>query len=163
MMRSLTLERALWGIAMAGAAIGCVPLVRGVASPEVPPMLGVLPVAPPRPTIESLTTAVETIADGNLFRPNREPASSPTAERGMTAAYVQPMNVAPARAPLILRGVVGGPPWSVVLLGVPGRDGPVVLRQGEPEGGLELRAIRHDTAIVRGRDTTWRLTMSRAW
>jgi hypothetical protein len=70
------------------------------------------------------------------------------------------MPVAP-KPRLVLRGVLGGPPWEAVLEGIPGREGSVVVRTGEVIGGLTIRAIRNNAVFVQGMDTTWTLTMGR--
>lgn len=163
MNRRMVVERVLWGGAALGLMIGCIRLSSPHRPVVISAMTGHLDDLPPRPTSDSLADAIGIITEGNLFRPDRKTTTAregPGSAQGSTMSRQPPM---PTRPPLTLRGIVGGPPWSVVLLGVPGRDAPMVLRQGQPDAGLELRAIRHDTAIVSARDTTWRLTMSRAW
>jgi hypothetical protein len=63
----------------------------------------------------------------------------------------------------VLRGIIGGPPWSAILEGIPGREGSVVLRRGDTIAALRVRAVRRDTVVVEGADTTWRLTVKRTW
>jgi hypothetical protein len=63
----------------------------------------------------------------------------------------------------VVRGLIGGPPWSVIVEGIPGVDGSSVIRAGQPIGGIALRAVRRDTIILQGNDTTWKLTVRRAW
>jgi hypothetical protein len=108
---------------------------------------------------EVLLDAVETIADGNLFRPDRSrPEKVP-----VVAVQGQPPVPQPPKPALKLRGLIGGPPWDVLLEGIPGRDGAVVARVGQTLGGITVRAVRRDTVIAQGMDTTWKLTLVRSW
>lgn len=102
---------------------------------------------------DSLAEAIDVVRDRDLFR-------FPTPTGGATPVSANPTVMPrPVRTPLLLRGITGGPPWQVVLEGVPGRSGHLVLRSGDDIGGLKIRAVVHDTVIIRGPDTTWRLTM----
>ena len=69
----------------------------------------------------------------------------------------------PPRPALAVSGIIGGPPWSAVLEGVPGREGGAVVRGGDTLGGLKVRAVWRDTVIITGMDTTWRLIVRRGW
>ena len=69
----------------------------------------------------------------------------------------------PPRPALAVSGIIGGPPWSAVLEGVPGREGGAVVKGGDTLGGLRVRAVRRDTVVITGMDTTWRLIVRRAW
>jgi hypothetical protein len=69
----------------------------------------------------------------------------------------------PPRPALAVSGIIGGPPWSAVLEGVPGREQGAVVRGGDTLGGLKVRAVKRDTVVITGMDTTWRLIVRRAW
>jgi hypothetical protein len=56
-----------------------------------------------------------------------------------------------------------GPPWQAVVEGIPGREGGVVVREGEVLGELRVRSIKRDTVVVVGFDTTWALAVRRPW
>jgi hypothetical protein len=104
-----------------------------------------------RPNSDSLMLAAAAIADGNLFRANRRagavfPASAP------------PDAVVASKPQLVLRGVVGGPPWEVLLEGLPGREGTTVMRLGQEIAGVTPISVRPGTATLRGYDTLWTLT-----
>jgi hypothetical protein len=71
--------------------------------------------------------------------------------------------MAPPKPMLRLRGLVGGPPWDALIEGIPGHEGAVVARVGQTLGGITVRAVRRDTVIARGMDTTWKLTIGRSW
>lgn len=69
----------------------------------------------------------------------------------------------PSRPPLALVGILGGPPWTALLEGIPGRVGGALLRVGEEAGGIRLLDVRGDTVRLSGLDTTWVLTPRRPW
>lgn len=110
----------------------------------------------PHATTDSLADAIALIAAENLFRPER--ASANDADEATGTAGTLPV-MRPSRPTLVLRGVLGGPPWDAIIDGVPGHAGSVVLRTGQRFGELEVRAFRHDTVFIRGMDTTWTLTL----
>jgi hypothetical protein len=111
-------------------------------------------------TLDSLTTA---ISDRDPFRLTREPSA---------VAYTTEPDGAPLpaprpRPPIMLSGIVG-PPWAALLEGIPGHEGTYLARIGDtvaraPSALLIIRSITHDTVVVRGADTTWRLTVRRVW
>lgn len=105
---------------------------------------------------DTIPDAVTRIVQRNIFQPNGAPA---TASANQIAA-VSP-TPAPVRPILLLRGIVGGPPWSAVVQGVPGREGAVVMRLADTLSGLRISAIRRDTVVVRSTDTTWTLSLPR--
>jgi len=69
----------------------------------------------------------------------------------------------PQRPTLLLRAIVGGPPWEALLEGIPGRSGPSLVRPGDTLGDLVIRSVFRDTVVVAGLDTTWRLGIGRGW
>lgn len=158
------LERALWLAALLALVAGTVEAQRRSArllSVASPTLLPAIAVAPARASADSLESAVEEIADRNLFRPERASAERHEgAQPTMPMAMAQPPSAKPR---LVLRGVLGGPPWDAIVEGIPGREGSVVLRAGQSLGGITMRAVRRDTAYARGFDTTWTLTLARTW
>jgi hypothetical protein len=125
------------------------------------PAIRALPApAPGRRDADSLLNAVERVADGNLFRPDRTRPDSTIPVQSVTGA---PPPMAPPKPMLRLRGLVGGPPWDALIEGIPGHGGAVVARVGQTLGGITVRAVRRDTVIARGMDTTWKLTIGRSW
>lgn len=104
-----------------------------------------------RPNGDSLMLAASAITDGNLFRTNRgtsDPSSAP----------VPPAGAVMPKPQLVLRGLVGGPPWEVLVEGLPGREGTTVLRMGQEVSGVTATSVRRGRAILRGYDTVWALT-----
>jgi hypothetical protein len=164
-MNVLWIERALWVAAIAAATGGTVSLRVSTARALAASRPGVLPAvaaAPPRPSTDSMESAVETIADHNLFRPERASAEEP-AQGPAPVQMGMPMPAPSTKPRLVLRGVIGGPALEAIIEGIPGHDGAVVLRAGQSVGGITLRSVRKDTAYARGFDTTWALPLARSW
>ena len=104
--------------------------------------------------------AVAAIVESNLFRRDRQPPDAGSvAAAQLQAATPQPL--APPKPRLVLRGLVGGPPWNAVVDGIPGRERGIVLRTGDTIAGLTVRGVRAGEVIIRGMDTTWTLKLSR--
>jgi hypothetical protein len=66
------------------------------------------------------------------------------------------------RPPLAIGGIVG-PPWEALLEGVPGEERGVVVRTGSTLGELKVRSVSRDLVVIQGQDTTWRLSVKKAW
>jgi hypothetical protein len=60
---------------------------------------------------------------------------------------------------LILTAIAGGHTPAVAIEGLPGVDGPRLLRVGDTAAGIRVRAIRTGGATVTGYDTTWFLSL----
>lgn len=128
------------------------PLARGLpinrqVAPDVP-----RPEAPH----DALQLAGE-VAGRNPFRLSNRPALVRHGEEPVPAAVGGP----PYRPPLALRAIVGGPPWTALLAGVPGHTGTVMISRGDRIDSLEIRDITRDSVVLRGPDTTWVLTVNR--
>ena len=67
--------------------------------------------------------------------------------------------VAPIRPQLMLKAIIGGPPWSAIVEGIPGQPGGIVITAGLTFDRIHIRAITRDTVVVQASDTTWKLTM----
>jgi hypothetical protein len=159
-MNGRTMERLLWSCAVLAVSAALLGLRAAEPHAGGAMALPVIATTPTHPAADALDSAVADIADRNLFRPERASAE----ERESSAAAPAMAMGAPSSKPhLVLKGVLGGPPWDAVLEGIPGREGAVVIRAGESVGGVSVRAIRRDTAYVRGFDTTWALPLSRTW
>jgi hypothetical protein len=156
------IERALWGMT-AAAAIAAALGVRAAPATAIPAArpMPAAPAAPRRLDPDSIARAVAYTVANDPFRLSRQPATvaySPALE-----GLAPPSAPRPPRPNLVLRGIVGGPPWSAILDGIPGRDGSIVLRTGDSVATLVVRAVGRDTVIIKGADTTWRLTVKRSW
>ena len=159
-MRARVVERIVWGgalllalVAVEGWRRSAVEQVTSLGVVDRPP----LPVTSLDP--DTLDAWESAIVDGDLFRLSRAP--SPVA---FTTAIegAPPPPPKPPRPPLAVTGIIG-PPWEAILEGAPGREGAVVVRRGDVLGELQVRSVMRDTVVIQGADTTWRLTVRRAW
>jgi hypothetical protein len=145
-------------------ALGALTLARVVAFPLVRVRLAdaaLAEAAPrtagPRRNADSLATIV---VARDAFRVSRTPAAI-----AYDALRVQqPDQPLPPKPVLVLTGIA----WdrtspSAILEGVPGVDGPRVVRAGESLNGLLIRTIARDRVIVSGMDTTWTLRVREPW
>lgn len=159
-MNARACERLLWSAAVALGVVavaawrGAVPAlaVASPASARVPRIVTLV-------DADTLMRAANVATDADLFRSARRP--SPVAYRPELEGAPPPPR--PPRPALQVTGMVGGPPWEAVLEGVPNRDGSVLVHSGDTLSGLRIRAVHRDTVIIEGLDTTWRLTVRRAW
>lgn len=70
----------------------------------------------------------------------------------------------PAPKPaLAISGIVWGDAPAAVVEGLPGIESSVVLRLGESAAGLRVVGIQETRVVIRGMDTTWRLTVREPW
>lgn len=106
-----------------------------------------------------IDTAVREIIAANVFRHERH-AAEVAAQAIARPVAVRP--AAPSRPRLVLRGLVGGPPWDAIIEGIPGHEGSYVVRAGDSIGGLRIHSVHRDGAVIRGMDTTWTLRWGRA-
>jgi hypothetical protein len=110
------------------------------------------------PNRRTLLARSETIVARDPFRLDRRP---PAVQFGAAPAPAPPPSRV-QRPALVLTGTFG-PPWQGVIEGIPGRQGAVLVREGEALEGFRIQSIRRDSAVVQGSDTTWRLTVRRPW
>jgi hypothetical protein len=154
---------ALAGLGLAGAAVAW-----SMAVPVLPPEGGAPAWRMSVPAVDpssggQLDAAAISIREHNPFWWERKPKGvrfNPWEEVNMLPT---PSAAPPSKPVLALVGIVGGPPWTAVIEGIPGREGGVLLRAGEEVGGLRLADVRGDTVRLSGHDTTWTLTPRRAW
>lgn len=115
------------------------------------------PLAPPRDPF-ALERAAQATADANPFRLSRLPSDVPYSRITLSAPPAPP----PAPRPtLVLKGIVGGPPWQAVIDGLPGAPPGSVVREGGVFGKLTIRSVTRDTVVIQAPDTVWHLTLSR--
>ena len=107
----------------------------------------------------ALVSIAASVVARDPFRLDRRPST--VAFGGPPVAPTPPAD--PSRRPRISVSGIFGPPWQAVLEGIPGREGSVVARAGDVFGDLRVRAIRRDTVVVQGADTTWKLTVRHIW
>jgi hypothetical protein len=164
------MEALLWALALAFLLLGASRWRRAEPAAEEPAsVVDAVPAEPRRVPRERLAAAARSVAGGNPFRLDRAPApigfqqppapGMPGTLTGMPPPYEPP---APPRPQLLVSGIVG-PPWQAMLEGVPGREGAVVVRQGDALGELRIREITRSVVVVASPDTTWRLTVRTPW
>lgn len=130
-----------------------------LATSVAPPSL----LAPPRKPLSldgpAMIAALEAATSANAFRLSHLPADVPYQPAASRAAQVPP---APAPRPaLVLKGIVGGPPWQAIIDGIPGQPSSTIAAAGAVFDKLVVRAVARDSVVVRGPDTTWVLTLDR--
>lgn len=65
------------------------------------------------------------------------------------------------RPALVLKGIVGGPPWTALVAGIPGNRGARLLSVGDRADSIMVRSIGSDSVVLSGPDTTWTLRLER--
>jgi hypothetical protein len=166
-MNRRRMEAMLWVLALAVLLLGW-QRWRGAepAAAAPPSALAATPPEPRRIANERLAAAARSVVGGNPFRLDRAPAPigfnqpAPGMMPGGMPVYEPPP---PPRPQLAVTGIVG-PPWQALLEGVPGREGgAVAVKRGDVLGELRIRDVTRTTVVVSAPDTTWRLTVRRAW
>lgn len=156
-------EVGLWLLGIGGGIVGARQWrgelqARGIAT---------VPVVQPIPTLgqvadTAITLAATYLASHDGFRIDRRgPAGTTLTQRAPDAPLPPP---APPKPTLVLRGIVGtAPRWQAVLDGIPEQQGSVLLAAGDTIRGFKVTRIGGDTVVVRGADSTWKLTVRRQW
>lgn len=108
-----------------------------------------------------LERARDNLVRRNPFRINRAPgarAGQPTALASMSAPVTRiPM----PRPSLTVRAIVGGPPWSALVDGLPNARGATVVREGDRFDWITIGAITRDTLTAAAGDTAWKFGVPR--
>jgi hypothetical protein len=155
-------------VGMLAAGTGAV-AVGGLAfRPPASPMAAV---APPAYTVawgDTLATAERTTRRRALvahdpFRRARVPADRPYDPQALEAARQAAAAPPSPRPVLSLNGILYGPHPVAVVEGIPGVEGGHLFHPGDTAGGLRVRAITRDHAVITGFDTTWTLTIREPW
>lgn len=155
-------EIVLWGIALALAVTAGMRArnVMGGSPDSDKTVLASAPYPVTRERPQVLVASAEVLVTRDPFRVDRRPATvaySPALESG------PPPPPRPPRPTLAVAGIIGGPPWEALIEGVPGRQGSVLVRRGDTISGLRVRSVGRDTVHITGMDTTWTLSVRRAW
>jgi hypothetical protein len=122
-----------------------------------PPAISVTHVAAlPAPTDSVLDDATDATITNDPFRLANEPSSvryEPAAQGGA------PMSATPVVRPtLVLKAIIGGPPWQAVIDGIPGQPAGAVASSGTRFDKLVVRSVSRDSVVVQGPDTAWTLS-----
>ena len=102
-----------------------------------------------------LDDAEDAIVANDPFRLANEPASvrfDPSAE-GESVSPAVPV----VRPTLVLKAIIGGPPWQAVIDGIPGQPPGTIATPGARFDKLVVRSVTRDAVVVQGPDTTWSL------
>ena len=162
MNRWALLRALLWvlGAVFLTAAMG---RARFTASPNMhqnSAQAGVPAASQPSINTDSLNALADRIVSADAFRIARRPSPVPF---GAAADAGQAPPPKPPKPPLVLSGIIGGPPWVAVLDGIPGHDQSVLVHDGDTLGGLRIRNVTRNHVLIVGLDTTWRLTVHQPW
>ena len=103
--------------------------------------------------------AADDATDANAFRISHQPSEAPYEPRRF--AVVQAVVALAPRPDLVLKGIVGGPPWQAIIEGIPGQAASLVMSAGASFDRFTIQSVSRDSVVVRGTDTTWTLTLAR--
>lgn len=123
----------------------------------IPPAEQVRPFSP-----DSLENAAHLTVVNDPFRLANAPSSVSFASTLVPSSGPVVPPPPRVRPKLVVRAIIGGPPWSAVLDGIPGQQPGLVVSPGATYDQLHVKAIGRDTVVVVGPDTTWNLTMGGA-
>ncbi|HVX41705.1 MAG TPA: hypothetical protein VHB25_19245 [Gemmatimonadaceae bacterium] len=101
----------------------------------------------------AIDSSIAMLVDNDPFRFSNTPPSvrfDPAAD-GLPAVAEAPA----VRPQLVLKAIVGGPPWSAVIDGLPGQPPGAVVRPGSRFDQITVSAVTRDSVVVRASDTTW--------
>ena len=136
-------------VAVVAAAVG--PLGEGGLRSSV---VGSRLTVEPPPTAYPAESLASVVVARDPFRATRR-----SAEVAYDAARLEPIAAQPTppKPALVLSGIVwsSGREAAAVIAGLPGVDGPRVLRVGEQAVGITVRAISTTEVRLVGLDTTW--------
>ena len=127
------------------------------------PVIARAPALPPITNSDSLAEAEALLVENDMFRLANRPASVPFTLTPLPEAHDSrraPPPVEP-RPNLVVRAIVGGPPWLAVVDGVPNQTKSLTVRAGDTFGKLVIQSVGRDTVVVQMSDSTWKLTISR--
>jgi hypothetical protein len=155
------MEMTLWPATIMGVGALAVALTRApVAAPVFAPVAPIGAEAPGA-VVRSPDSLAAAVVARDLFRLDRQPAPRPFQPDPPGGAL--PPEAEVARPTLALVGIVGGTEPTAIIEGVPGAEGPRVVRAGERIGALHVRRIREGTVEISGMDTLWVLHVREPW
>lgn len=136
-----------------------------VPSPTVPRGRDSQPASPAAGRLESRAVVLSAdslapLVSHNPFRLSRSPTAIPYNSLNPVADIALPP---PVRPQFILTGILWGTQPSAVIDGLPGTDGPRLVRSGDVVNGFQVLRITRDRLTIRGADTTWILTIREPW
>lgn len=153
----------LVALALGGAAVTGLVIARPLARVELP-AAG----SPGRPAARlAAASPIDRVLfrraiDRPVFRADRRAPSvryDPERAPGSETPAAPPV----PRPALAISGIVWSDEPAAVVEGMPGVEGSVVLGVGDAAAGLRVVRIEGDRVVIRGMDTTWRLTVRETW
>ncbi len=111
---------------------------------------------------DSLADAEDAIVTNDPFRLSNSPSAvryDPATDGTTTGILAGPAQLRPT---LVLKAIVGGPPWQAVIDGIPGQPAGTVARAGSKFDRFTVRVVTRDSVIVQGADTSWVLSFRAA-
>ena len=75
-------------------------------------------------------------------------------------ASVQPVELPAVRYEIVVKALVGGPPWAAVLVGLPGESLERVVRIGDRFGSVQIERVGEDGVRLATGDTSWVVQLS---
>jgi len=127
------------------------------------PTIGRTLAVPQRESADSLEAMAQGIVDSDPFRVSNQPsdiAFDPTGDALGNRTTPSPAPAVPPRPTLVLKAIMGGPPWQAVIDGIPGQ-GQAVVGPGSTYDKISVRSVTRDSVVVQGADTTWVLRLGR--
>jgi hypothetical protein len=149
-------------LTMSSACTGLVAWVRwnALSAAGAPDRIGVAPLWPHSPPIsgDSLANAEDAIVSNDPFRLSNSPSAvryDPASDAAVSNGLAIPAQPRPS---LVLKAIVGGPPWQAVIDGIPGQPPGTIARAGSKFDRLTIRSVTRDSVVVQGMDTSWVLS-----
>jgi hypothetical protein len=156
-MKTITIASALMALSLCAGVTARIRW-RQLETSGVPARVGVAPLRASGLTVsdDSLAAAEEAIVANDPFRLSNSPPAvryDPAADGAVIGGLLsQP------RPLLVLKAIVGGPPWQAVIDGIPGQPPGTLAQTGSKFDRLVVRAVTRDSVIVQGADTSWVLS-----
>jgi hypothetical protein len=157
-MKTNTLVSALVGSSLCAAVAAWMRWQQGAASgaPDRLMMPAIRTLPGPSPD-DSLAVATDALVANDPFRLSNSPPEvryDPAADGAQTSTIA----AAQPRPALVLKAIVGGPPWQAVIDGIPGQPPGTIVRTGSKFEHLTVHAVTRDSVVIRGIDTSWVLS-----
>lgn len=77
------------------------------------------------------------------------------------AVVVAPPTPAAGSAPsIVVKAIVGGPPWQAVIQGLPGTTEERVVRAGDRVSEISILTIASESVVLRWNDSTWTVRLT---
>lgn len=114
------------------------------------------------PSPDSMNSLIGSLIARTPFRARRTPAAA-AYEPDRRGEMGNPRPPSPPKPALVLTGIVWDQEPAAIVEGLPGIDGPRVLRRRDVVGALRVQRISREQVIISGLDTTWKLQVREPW